>query len=533
MYDKIFARSFSRYEQKKLGYGAFVCSLILALTFCTVFKPYFGPLPPLNLRLSMGVGLRMLTIEDPSMSLSLGMASVEPHTSTNSNPSEKPGEPNVEMNTSAPSNKSEKTVQVTVEAQSPSQPNPPQKTGHIEGEVDPPNAPKKSEIGMKLVTKPICSTAEPRSDFCEMNGDIRVHGISSTIFLASSQVENNTTWRIKPYARKGDETALKHVNSFTIKPSLMVVNKIPQCTENHSVPAIIFSLGGYTGNHFHDFTDVIIPLFSTSREFKGEVKFLITNKKAFWIAKFREILDKLSNYEILDIDGEENIHCFPRIIIGLKRIGNKELSLNPSKTPNGYAMKDFRDFIRSAYSLKRESAIKIKEGGNSKKPRLLIISRRNSRAFMNKGNIYKMAKRLGYNVLIAEADNKSNLSSFAQTVNSCDVMMGVHGAGLTNMVFLPENAVLIQVVPLQLEWLSKYDFGEPSVDMNVRYLEYRIKEEESSLIQQYPDEIRDPISVKRKGWFAFRDLYLDRQNVMLNVIRFRPTLVKAVELLHE
>ena len=45
MYETIFARSFSRYEQKKLGYGAFAGCLIIGFTIFTVFKPYLGPLP--------------------------------------------------------------------------------------------------------------------------------------------------------------------------------------------------------------------------------------------------------------------------------------------------------------------------------------------------------------------------------------------------------------------------------------------------------------------------------------------------------
>jgi hypothetical protein len=44
IYNTIFAKSFSRYEQKKLGYGALVGFLMIVLSLCTVFKPYLGPL---------------------------------------------------------------------------------------------------------------------------------------------------------------------------------------------------------------------------------------------------------------------------------------------------------------------------------------------------------------------------------------------------------------------------------------------------------------------------------------------------------
>jgi hypothetical protein len=50
-------------------------------------------------------------------------------------------------------------------------------------------------------------------------------------------------------------------------------------------------------------------------------------------------------------------------------------------------------------------------------------------------------------VRIVEPDNHTDMPNFARLVNSADVMMGVHGAGLTNMVFLPSRAVLVQVVP--------------------------------------------------------------------------------------
>ncbi|KAA8541309.1 hypothetical protein F0562_025272 [Nyssa sinensis] len=209
---------------------------------------------------------------------------------------------------------------------------------------------------------------------------------------------------------------------------------------------------------------------------------------------------------------------------------HKELSIDPSKSL--YSMKDFRQFLRCSYSLKRDTAIKLRDV-KGKRPRLLIISRRRSRRFMNEGKIAEMAKSLGFDVVVKEAD--SNLSQFAQVVNSCDVMMGVHGAGLTNIVFLPENAVLIQVVPMGgMEWLARTDFGEPAKHMNLRYLEYKIGEKESSLIQQYPIDhpvFRDPTAIHKHDWSVFRSIYLDKQNVNLDMGRFRATLLEALELL--
>ncbi|XP_039068640.1 alpha-1,3-arabinosyltransferase XAT3-like [Hibiscus syriacus] len=377
--------------------------------------------------------------------------------------------------------------------------------------------------------KPICNV-NGRTEFCEMKGDIRIHGKSSTVFMSASSMENS--WGIiSPFARKGDEEALNHVTKWSIKSGVMDGYGLPRCDRKYEVSSIVFSLGGYAGNNFHDYTDVVIPLYQTAREFDGEVKFLFTDKNPLWINKFKTILRKLSRYEPVDIDKEEQVHCFPSVIVGLKR-DPRELRIDPSKSP--YSMNDFRQFLRSAYSLRKATAIKLTGNGRKRKLRLLILSRKRTRAFTNVNDITRMARSLGYKVVVAEAD--SNVARVAATVNGCDVMMGVHGAGLTNMVFLPENAVLIQVLPIGgFEWLARTDFEEPSKDMiNLRYLEYKIKTEESTLMQQYPPEhevISNPSAIQKQGWDTFKSVYLQRQNVNLDIHRFKYTLLRALELL--
>ncbi|KAM4106609.1 hypothetical protein ACB094_04G077600 [Castanea mollissima] len=425
MYDDILAKSFSKHEKKKMGYGAFFGCLLIALSFCTVFKPYL-----VKLKLSMAAGFKKPMVRDTSGTYSTPLAPLT-HLS--------------ETNTSS----SQETV-------------------------------KAAEImtdKMKPVIKkmePLCDVTKRRGDICNINGDVRIQGNSSSVFLVSSEMSilagNKNSWRIRPYARKGDPAAMNPIKEY------------------HP-----FFSRGYTGNHFHDFSDVVFPLYLTSRQYNGEVQFLITDKRPRWIAKFKAILKNLSRYELMDIDREQGIHCFPSVIVGLKR-NVKELSIDPSKY--SYSMSDFRGFLRSCYSLKR--------------PQLLIISRKRTRSFTNIGEITKMANRLGYKVTVAEPT--MNVSKFAELVNSCDVLMRVHGAGLTNIVFLPKNAILIQISPQR---------------MNVKYLEYRISTEESTLLQQYPlDHVvfNDPYSIQKQGFIAFKSLYMDKKNVKLDVNRFRPTL---------
>ncbi|KAF3341809.1 hypothetical protein FCM35_KLT00447 [Carex littledalei] len=113
--------------------------------------------------------------------------------------------------------------------------------------------------------------------------------------------------------------------------------------------------------------------------------------------------------------------------------------------------------------------------------------------------------------------------------------MGVHGAGLTHFMFLPDNAVHIQVAPLGKPSSREY-YGLPAIDRNLRYIQYNISEEESTLSEKYPRDhpvFTDPDSIFRQGYAVSFRIYLVEQNIKLNIARFRPVLVRALELLRK
>ncbi|GAB4845266.1 hypothetical protein Ancab_038676 [Ancistrocladus abbreviatus] len=193
----------------------------------------------------------------------------------------------------------------------------------------------------------------------------------------------------------------------------------------------------------------------------------------------------------------------------------------------------FTQFLRSVYSLERDTVPKISDG-DTRRPRLYIMARMKTRTFVNVDELATEAVSLGFDVEAAEAGR--NVEQFSKIVNSFDVMVTVHGAGLTNTLFLPQRAVVIQVVPLGLEWLSKYYFEMPARAMNLRYIQYKMSVNESTLIEKYPIDhpvIRDPSILRKQGWVPFRKVYLDAQNVRIDINKFRTTLLKALELLHE
>ncbi|PKA59705.1 hypothetical protein AXF42_Ash011829 [Apostasia shenzhenica] len=93
-----------------------------------------------------------------------------------------------------------------------------------------------------------------------------------------------------------------------------------------------------------------------------------------------------------------------------------------------------------------------KSGG---KPRLLVRLRKRSRELIYRGEVVQMAEELGFRAVVAGAEVAKNITRYSSLVNSVDALLGVHGAGLTNMVFLPARAAVIQIVPWGRHWRGR------------------------------------------------------------------------------
>ncbi|VAH71291.1 unnamed protein product [Triticum turgidum subsp. durum] len=261
-----------------------------------------------------------------------------------------------------------------------------------------------------------------RPAVCELSGDIRVSPSQKTMYLVNPSggggFDEKGEKRLRPYARN-DDFLLPAVVEVTVK-SVASHEAAPQCTKQHRVPAVVFSVAGYTDNFFHDNTDVLIPLFLTTAHLKGE------------------------------------------------------------------------DEVAAA------------------------------------------ASELGFNVTVAEAGD--DVPAFAALVNSADVLLAVHGAGLTNQIFLPTNGVVLQIVPWgNMDWMATNFYGQPARDMQLRYVEYYIDEEETSLKDKYPRDhmvFKDPKALHKQGWQALADTIM-KQDVKVNITRFQPFLLQAMDELQE
>ncbi|KAJ3686015.1 hypothetical protein LUZ61_015179 [Rhynchospora tenuis] len=300
---------------------------------------------------------------------------------------------------------------------------------------------------------------------------------------------------------------------------------------------MVFSLGGLVGNIWHDFSDVIVPLFLASKPLNGKVQFVIRDFFPWFVEKYGLILKDLSNYDIVNLDNDTEVRCYDRATVGLLNHG--DLRIHPERAFDRFDLFRFRIYMRQIYSLPPfwvDIPYKVDPQPN-KKPRLMLVLRAGIRKFLNAEEVQEMIKKNGFELVVVEPKKNVNLTEFSKLVDSCDVLMGVHGAALTNFFFLRTNAIMIQIIPYgHIDNFAFWYYGSQALEMKLRKIDYTIIPEESSLLEKYGWDhpvIKNPDSVNARGFEDRMKYYWYEQDVRLNVARFEPVLVKALQLLKE
>ncbi|XP_040376592.1 alpha-1,3-arabinosyltransferase XAT3-like [Oryza brachyantha] len=393
--------------------------------------------------------------------------------------------------------------------------------------------PELRETTHSVDRQPLCDFSDFRTDICDFAGDVRMAANSSEFVLVeSAAVGQPASHKVRPYPRKGDETCMGRVTEITVRSTADVASA-PPCTRTHDVPAVTFSIGGYTGNIFHDFSDVIVPLYNTVQRYRGGVQLVMANVASWWLIKYDTLLRELSRHAPIDLakaGAAGEVHCFPHAVVSLR--AHRELIIERERSLDGLATPDFTRFLRGALSLPRDAPTRLGDG-TGRRPRLLIISRRRTRLLLNLDAVVRAAEEVGFEVVVNESDVANDIGQVGRLINSCDVLLGVHGAGLTNMMFLPPGATMVQVVPWGgLQWIARMDYGEPAEAMGFKYIQYEIAVPESSLKDKYPagDEIfTNPTGLHKRGFMFMKQTLMDGQDITIDISRFRPVLQQALD----
>lgn len=191
------------------------------------------------------------------------------------------------------------------------------------------------------------------------------------------------------------------------------------------------------------------------------------------------------------------------------------------------SMADFQNMLDNAYNHHNVNAVVRRD-----KPKLVVMSRSSTRAIENEGEVVGMAEEVGFEVEVLRPTDAMSMSWIYNVVSSCDVMVGVHGAALTHFLFMRAGSLFVQIVPVGVDELAELCFGEPASSTRVKYEKYSVLPTESSLGRRYGGgdvRVRDPRRAKRRGWEFTKEVYLEGQNVTLDVGRLRQRLVSAFQ----
>ncbi|KAL6983415.1 protein O-GlcNAc transferase [Sarracenia purpurea var. burkii] len=306
----------------------------------------------------------------------------------------------------------------------------------------------------------------------------------------------------------------------------------PPCTVKHKARALVFSVGGFTGNFFHTFIDAIIPLFITvnsiSTDNQGFV-FVIADYQDWWVRRYMDLFRSLSKHPIINLDNDTSTHCFPSATVGL--ISHGFMTIDPTRIPNSRTPADFHSLLEQAFCPGKNPSI---PAAVNRRPRLLLMGRSGGggRVILNKDEMVEAAEEEGFEVVEFEPDHRTPMSEACELVGSSQAMMGVHGAALTYTLFLRRGAVVVQVVGIGLGKVAEMCFGAAAREMGLEYMEYKIGLEESSLVDRYGKDdviVKDPESLQEEWSDQIMEVYLRQQNVNLDLVRFRGYLKRAYE----
>ncbi|KAK6931300.1 Glycosyltransferase 61 [Dillenia turbinata] len=374
-----------------------------------------------------------------------------------------------------------------------------------------------------------CDRSRYKYDICTINGPNVLNPTISTFFAVdptNSTPSTPSIEKIKPQPRKWQEKPMSRVNHVTLISGGPIR---PNCEIQHSVPALVFSIGNFNGNYWHDFADGLIPLFITVKSFFHDQDFVMVIDQSYdyFINKYRDLLHGLSKQRIIRMDGENTTHCFPWAIIGL--ITHGHMTINPNWLPSPITLHHFRDFLAQTYGGRNKHTISLHQPSARSRPRLVFACRHHGgRVILNYVEAKQAMEEVGFEVIEFEPTINSNLRENFAIVNSSHALLGVHGAGLTHFLFLRPGSPFLQIVLIGQDEPAEICFRNPSPYLGLDYLEYKINVYESSYLDKYGQDdvvLNNPEALLKDGWNKeLQELYLIKQDVKLDLSRFRPYL---------
>ncbi|EPZ32766.1 Glycosyltransferase AER61 domain-containing protein [Rozella allomycis CSF55] len=276
------------------------------------------------------------------------------------------------------------------------------------------------------------------------------------------------------------------------------------CDRTYKGRTIMF-YARYRRNLFHTLNDSLMNIFALSKEFfNGQpVSIVSLNKDPISSWPFGYFF---KNYTIIELpQNTDETVCFESLAIGCSPYLDAYTTLMKPQWMKEFR-KTFLDNLKGPETHSNEIAA-LKENI------AYIVSRKKNRRIMNENEIISLLKKYGYSASLLKPE-KHKPYEIKTILSKAKLLIGVHGAGLTNMIFLSEKASIIQIYPYGM----KIDengiiYKRLAKSLNLNYYEW------------YNKHINNTFSSKING---FNDFDKKNQDTIVDVVEFERIVQKAL-----
>ena len=240
-------------------------------------------------------------------------------------------------------------------------------------------------------------------------------------------------------------------------------NEVIPCDVRIKKPTFIMKIDA-TVNMYHHFCDFFnlyaslhingsLPFINEENTFNNrDVNILIWENMNYQSA-FSQVFNAFTQNPILNLNTFAGKRvCFQNVVFPLLPRMLYGLFYNTPLTPNDCQasglFKAFGDFITHRLN------IPLPQSTNSRKLNVTILARQTKhRRIMNLGTLEKiLIDHGGYEVTIAPFTHKVPFDKQMKLIRTTDILVGIHGAGLTHMLFMPDWGAVFEL----------YDCEDPS-----------------------------------------------------------------------
>ena len=104
-------------------------------------------------------------------------------------------------------------------------------------------------------------------------------------------------------------------------------------------------------------------------------------------------------------------------------------------------------------------------------PRIGLISRKQKRFILNERRLLDVGRSMGVSGELLPLEFMTFYEQLSH-LQQCTILIGIHGSGLMNSMFLPRNSVVIQIIPYNVEGATGF-FRPTAVANGMHYMEWR------------------------------------------------------------